>query len=72
MLDAIKLDNAGVPAVAIVTTPFVATSHAMATSWGVPEYQFLVMPHPIANLTEAELNARADELVLQVVDFLIS
>jgi hypothetical protein len=42
----------------------------MATSWGVPEYQFLVMPHPIANLTETELNARADELVTQVADFL--
>jgi hypothetical protein len=70
VLDAIKLDNAGVPAVAIVTAPFVATSRAMATSWGVPEYQFLVMPHPIANLTETELNARADELVTQVADFL--
>ena len=72
MLDAIKLDNVGVPAVAIVTAPFMATSRAMATSWGVPEYQFLVTPHPIANLTEAELNARADELVIQVVGFLTS
>ena len=70
MLDGIKLEKAGLPAVAIVTTPFVATAQAMATTWGVPTYQFVVMPHPIANLSEAELNTKADELATQVVEFL--
>ena len=70
MLDGIKLEKAGVPTVAIVTAPFVATAQAMARGWGVPEYKFLVMPHPIANLSEAELNARADELTTQVMAFL--
>jgi hypothetical protein len=70
VLDGIKLEKAGLPAVAIVTTPFVATARAMATSWGVPTYQFVVTPHPIANLSEAELNTKADELATQVVEFL--
>jgi hypothetical protein len=70
VLDGIKLEKAGIPAVAIVTTPFVATARAMATNWGVPDYQFLVTSHPIANLSEAELNAKADELAAQVVHFL--
>ena len=39
----------------------------MAASWGVPEYRFLEMPHPIANLTEDELNARADDMVEKVL-----
>ena len=41
----------------------------MATSWGVQDYQFLVTAHPIANLTEDELDTRADELAAQVLDF---
>jgi hypothetical protein len=70
VLDGMKLERAGLPAVAIVTTPFVATAQAMATSWGVPTYQFVVTSHPIANLSEVELNAKADELTTQVVEFL--
>lgn len=70
MLDGIKLEKAGIPTVAIVTAPFVATARAMAANWGVPSYEFLVTSHPIANLSEAELDAKADELTTQVVAFL--
>jgi len=70
VLDGIKLEKADIPAVAIVTAPFVATARAMAANWGVPSYEFLVTSHPIANLSEAELNAKADELTMQVVMFL--
>jgi len=69
VLDGIKLEKAGIPAVAIVTTPFVATAQAMAANWGVLSYEFLVTSHPIANLSEAELNAKADELTTQIVTF---
>ena len=70
MLDGIKLEKAGLPAVAIVTAPFLATARTMAANWGAPSYEFLVTSHPIANLSEAELNAKADELATQVVNFL--
>ncbi len=70
MLDGIKLEKAGIPTVAIVTAPFVATARAMAANWGVPSYEFVVTSHPIANLSEAELDAKADELTMQVVMFL--
>ncbi len=70
MLDGIKLETAGIPTVAIVTAPFVATARAMAANWGVPSYEFVVTSHPIANLSEAELDARADELAAQIVAFL--
>jgi hypothetical protein len=69
VLDGIKLEKAGIPAAAIVTAPFVATARAMAVNWGVPSYEFLVTSHPIANLSEAELNAKADELATQIVTF---
>jgi hypothetical protein len=70
VLDGILLEKAGIPAVSIITEPFAPTGKAMAESHGVPDYRFLAMPHPIANLTDAELNARADVLVSQVVDLL--
>ena len=43
----------------------------MAQAWGVPHYKFLRMPHPIANLTEEELNQRARDMVPQVVQLLL-
>ena len=70
MLDGILLEKAGVPAVSIVTTPFVPTGRAMASDWGVPEYRFLDIPHPIANLTDAELDARADAVLERVIELL--
>jgi len=69
VLDGLKLEQAGIPTASIVTTPFIGTGQAMATSWGVKAYPFLVTSHPIANLTEDELNAQADELATQVIDF---
>ncbi len=72
MLDGILLEKAGVPAVSIITAPFHDTGREMAVSWGLADYKFLEMPHPIANLTEDELNERADALIAPVVDLLQS
>jgi hypothetical protein len=62
VLDAILMEEQGVPAIAVVTTPFRNTGEAMAASWGKPGYPFLDTPHPIANLTALGLDKRADEL----------
>ena len=70
MLDSILLEQAGVPSISIVTEPFVETGEEMAATWGVPAFRFLTRPHPIANLTEAELDAYADGLVDDVVALL--
>jgi len=59
------------PAASIVTDVFERTGRAMAQSWGVPEYKFLAMPHPIANLTEAQLDQRAREIAPEVVKLLL-
>lgn len=59
------------PSASIVTDVFIATGKAMARTWGVPEFRFLVMPHPIANLTDAELDDRAAAIVPEVVNLLL-
>jgi hypothetical protein len=70
VLDAILLEREGIPAVAIVTDVFRATGAAMATSWGVPGYRFLETPHPIANLSDKDLDDRAAALVEPVAALL--
>ena len=70
MLDGILLEKAGVPSAAIVTDVFEVTGRAMAEQWGLPHYKFLALPHPIANLTDAELDQRAREIAPEVVKLL--
>ncbi len=71
MLDGILLEKQSVPSASIVTDVFEVTGRAMAGQWGVPTYKFLVMPHPIANLTEAQLDQRAREIAPEVVKLLL-
>ncbi|MFH1671977.1 MAG: hypothetical protein ABIF87_00895 [Pseudomonadota bacterium] len=42
----------------------------MAKNWGVPDYRFLDIPHPIANLTEVELDNRAQIIIDDVINLL--
>jgi hypothetical protein len=71
VLDSIIFEQHGVPSASIVTDVFKMTGRAMARSWGVPDFRFLMMPHPIANLTPAELDQRAAAIVPEVVKLLL-
>jgi hypothetical protein len=71
LLDSILFEKRGIPSAAIVTDPFVETAKAMAQSWGAPEYPFVTVPHPVANLSESELDQRAKEVTPKVVRILL-
>lgn len=71
MLDSIVFEQQGIPSASIVTDVFTRTGQAMARSWGLKEFRFLTMPHPIANLTGEELDQRARDIVPQVVKLLL-
>ena len=71
MLDGILLEKSKIPSASIVTDVFEVTGRAMAEQWGLPYYKFLVMPHPIANLTDAQLDQRAREMAPEVVKLLL-
>ncbi len=71
MLDGILSEKQGLPAVAIVTDAFSETGTAMAQAWGLPHYKFLTVPHPVANLTEVELDQRAREISPKVVQLFL-
>jgi hypothetical protein len=72
VLDGILFEKHGVPAASIITDVFEATGRAMAQAWGLPKYKFLSVKHPIANLTEDDLDQRARDIVPQVVQLLLA
>jgi hypothetical protein len=71
VLDGILLEKEGIPSASIITSVFVPTGRAMAAQWAVPDYRFLVMEHPIANVTDAELDAKVELILPGVVDLLL-
>jgi hypothetical protein len=72
VLEGILLEKHGKPSASIITDVFDKTGRAMAEQWGQPNYKYLAMPHPIANLTEAQLDQRAREIVPEVVKLLMT
>ena len=71
MLDSIVFEQQGMPAASIITDVFLKTGNAMARTWGLKDFRFLAMPHPIANLTSEQLDQRAREITPQVVKLLL-
>jgi hypothetical protein len=68
LADAVALEQAGVPATAVITEPFVDLVAAYAVRLGVPGYPVVVLPHPVASLSDADLRvlaAKAAPLVLE-------
>jgi hypothetical protein len=70
LLDAVMLEKAGIPTVPIITDAFDSTAKEMAELWGVPDFRFVMMPHPLASLTAAGVEERADELVGKILGLL--
>jgi len=71
VLDAINLEKQGIPAVAVVTEPFIPTAHAMAELNGMPGYPFVVVPHPIGSLDEAAVRERAEAVLVRIEALLL-
>ena len=71
MLDAILLEKAGIPTVPVITDAFDNTAKEMAELWGVPEFRFVMMPHPMGSLNDDDIARRAEGLVARVTGLLL-
>ena len=67
MHDGIHLEQAGVPSATICTDAFIETSKAMATMWGAADYPTIFTEHPIEGLDKAQLRAKAEAMLDQIV-----
>jgi hypothetical protein len=64
--DTIKLENWGIAAIAVATHEFTVPARAQAAALGRPDFDAVYVPHPIQDQTVAEIEARA-ELVLDEI-----
>jgi hypothetical protein len=70
LADGILLERAGVPAVSVCTDSFRVPARAMAKVYGFPGFEFVTVPHPIASLDEAQIQARVRDLLPELLRIL--
>ena len=67
MHDTLKLENDGIPAVPVATTEFITPARAQAAALGRPDFDAIYVPHPIQDQTPAEIHARADAAIDEII-----
>jgi hypothetical protein len=68
MHDGIELEALGVPTAVIVTTEFVREAKVQRAALGMQDIVPAVIQHPLSSLTEAEIKARAEAVLPQVLE----
>ena len=71
MHDGIEMERLGIPTASIITHVFLNTVKAMTRMMGVPDYEFVVAPHPLSSLTDEECKQRASEIAPEVERILV-
>ena len=61
----------GKPAVFIASTEFIDAAAVQSKALGLPGVRRIFVPHPIQDATDAEMYAKADAIVDQVIEALI-
>jgi hypothetical protein len=69
--DGIEMERLGIPTASIITHVFLNTAKAMTRMMGVPNFEFVVAPHPLSSLTEEECKERAAQLATEVERILL-
>jgi len=67
VLDAVALEQRGIPTVTFVTEPFVGAARAVARSLGLPDLPLVVIPHDYLVEDDAALEARLEAVFPEVV-----
>ena len=67
MHDTIRLENLGIPAVAIATSEFMTPARIQAGALGRPGFEAIYVPHPIQDQTPEQISARADAVASEIV-----
>lgn len=57
----------GIAATPVATHEFMTAARAQAAALGRPEFDAVYVPHPIQDQTRAEIEAKADAVVEEIV-----
>ena len=72
MHDGLTLERRGVPTAVICTEPFVTSADAMAALGGVPDYPYVVVPHPLGSRTMDQIREIAARSAPDVLGILLA
>ena len=72
MHDGIEFEKRGVPAGVICTEPFVSSAKAMSKLGGIPDYPFVVLPHPLGSLSPEILREKAVMAAPEILRILLA
>ena len=72
MHDGITFESSDVPTAVICTEPFVTSADAMAKLGGIPDYPYVVLPHPLGSLDEAGIREKAAQAAPDVLRILLA
>ena len=67
MHDAISAEKLGIPTVGVITQRFLPTARVMSEFLGLKDYPVACIAHPISNNTDAQLRAKAEEILEQAL-----
>ena len=67
MHDTVKLEGFGIPSVPVATHEFRTAARAQAAYLGRAELEAVYVAHPIQDQTRAEIEARADAAIADIV-----
>jgi hypothetical protein len=70
--DGIEFEKRGLPAVAILTRPFVVPGRQTARIRGLPDYPVLFMEHPIGRTAHEMLILQAQKILPEILQVLTS
>jgi hypothetical protein len=65
--DTVRLENLGIPAVAVATTEFMSPARIQAGALGRPGFDAVYVQHPIQDQTPEQIAARADAVIGEIV-----
>lgn len=68
MHDSVGLENLGIPTVPVATEEFRTAARVQGSRLGRSDLEAVFVPHPIQDQTKAEIEARADAVIDEVVD----
>jgi hypothetical protein len=58
----VALEKLGVPAAAIITTEFVRETQLTRQAIGMPDFEPVVIDHPVSSITSEEIGARVRQI----------
>lgn len=64
------MEKRNIPTAVIIARPFASSAKAMAVAHGVPDYPFVMIPHPIAATDRKTLFQWTDQVVDEGVSIL--